>query len=170
MLHALVEHAVNKPVTVIILMLLVIVFGIGSAFFLPVRFYPAVSVPRITISTTWAGLPAKDVQEMITIPVEDTMSSLPGLRNSQASSLDGISIIELTFFWGTDAARAGIRAREMADLAARELPEGASKPMVLPVNPADKPVMIVGVFPRSALPLPDEPCCSRRREQDLSRF
>lgn len=155
MISSLVRNTVHKPVTVIMIMILVTVFGCGSLFFLPMSFYPPISVPKITIATTYSGLPAKEIQELLTIPIEDTVSSLQGLKKITSSSLDGISIIELSFSWGIDIKQAGIQAREMADLAALELPEGATKPMVLPVNPAEKPIMILGAFPKGTMEIPE---------------
>lgn len=151
MISSLVRNTVHKPVAVIMITILVVVFGCGSLFFLPMNFYPPISVPKITIATTYNGLPAKEVQELLTIPIEDTVSSLQGLKKITSSSLDGISIIELSFAWGTDIRQTGIQTREMADLAALELPEGAAKPMVLPVNPTEKPILIIGAFPKGTM-------------------
>lgn len=155
MVSLIVKNTIYKPVAVVMVAILVTVFGIGSLFFLPIDFYPPLSVPKLTIATTYTGLPAKEVQDLLTIPIEDTVSSLQGVKKITSSSLDGISIIELTFSWGTDIKQAGIRAREMADIAALELPEGASKPMVLPVNPTEKPVLVIGVFPYGTMEIPE---------------
>lgn len=155
MISTLVSTTVHRPVAVLMITIMVAVAGLGALFLLPMDFYPPLSVPELTIATTYGGLPAKEVRELITIPVEDTVSSLAGLKKISSSSLDGISIIELSFTWGTDIRQAGIQAREMADIAALELPEGASRPMVLPVNPTEKPVLYIGVFPRGTLTIPE---------------
>lgn len=154
MISTLISTTVHRPVAVLMITIMVAVAGLGALFLLPMDFYPPLSVPELTIATTYGGLPAKEVRELITIPVEDTVSSLAGLKKISSSSLDGISIIELSFTWGTDIRQAGIQAREMADIAALELPEGASRPMVLPVNPTEKPVLYIGVFPRGTLTIP----------------
>jgi len=148
MLSWLIRNAITRPVTVIMLTILVLVLGLISIGILPVDFYPGIDTPKLTVATSYAGLPAKEVLELLTIPIEDSLSSLQGLRHMSSSSLDGISLIELKFSWGTDMKQASILARETADIAALRLPDGASKPMVLPVNPAEKPVIVLGVFPR----------------------
>ena len=148
MLKWLIKNAINRPVTVLMITILVLVMGLISVNRLPVDFYPAISVPKLTVATSYGGLPAKEVLELLTIPIEDSLSSLQGLKHISSSSLDGISLIELQFAWGTDMKQAGIQAREMADIASLRLPEGSAKPMVLPVNPTERPILVLGIFPK----------------------
>ncbi len=151
MLSALIRGAVRRPVAVISVTLVALVLGALSISSLPVGFYPAVRVPKLTVATSYPGLPARETLELVTVPVEDTLSSLQGLRRVKSTSLDGISLVELSFSWGTDMREAGIEAREAADIAALSLPEDAAKPMVLPVNPTERPILAIGIFPRSGL-------------------
>lgn len=147
MIEIIVRNAVNRPVAVIMSTLLVLVLGIVSAVSLPVDFYPPIRAPKLTVATSYAGLPAGEVLELVTMPLEDALSTLQGIRHITSTSLDGISLVECSFSWGTDMKQAGIQARELSDIAALALPERASKPMILPVNPAERPVLALGVFP-----------------------
>jgi hydrophobic/amphiphilic exporter-1 (mainly G- bacteria), HAE1 family len=151
MLSRIIRGSIHRPVAVVMIALLVIVLGIVSLSLMPVDFYPSIPVPKITVVTSYQGLPAKEIRELLTIPVEDTLASLQGLRHISSSSIDGISLIELQFSWGTDMKQAGIQTREMADIASLQLPEGAAKPMVLPVNPLERPLITVGVFPKEKM-------------------
>jgi multidrug efflux pump subunit AcrB len=155
MLSLLINNAIRRPVTVIMLTILVLVLGVISISSMSVNFYPPIETPKLTVATSYPGLPAKETLELLTIPIEDALSSLQGLRHIKSSSLDGVSLIELRFSWGTDMKEAGIEAREMADIASLSLPEGASKPMVLPVNPTERAVMAIGVFPREGMDIMD---------------
>ena len=151
MLKWLIRNAIRRPVTVIMLTLLALALGAVSLSSLSVNFYPPIATPRLTVATSYSGLPAKEVLELLTIPIEDSLSSLQGLRHLKSSSLDGISLIECQFSWGTDMKEAGVQAREMVDIAALALPEGASRPMVLPVNPSERAVLTIGVFPKEGM-------------------
>lgn len=155
MLSALIKNAIRRPVTVIMLTILTVVLAFVSMSTMSIDFYPPIEAPKLTVATSYSGLPAKEVLDLLTIPIEDSLSSLQGLRHIKSSSLDGISLIELRFSWGTDIKEAGVAAREMADIAALSLPEGASKPMVLPVNPTERPVMAIGIFPREDMDIMD---------------
>lgn len=147
MIDVIVRNAVNRPVAVIMSTLLALVLGIVSLSSLPVDFYPPIRAPKLTVATSYAGLPAGEVLELVTEPLEDTLSTLQGIKHISSTSLDGISLIECAFSWGTDMRQAGIQARELSDIASLALPDGASKPMILPVNPTERPVLAVGVFP-----------------------
>jgi multidrug efflux pump subunit AcrB len=151
MLSWLIRNAIKRPVTVIMLTLLALALGAVSLSSLSVNFYPPIATPRLTVATSYSGLPAKEVLELLTIPIEDSLSSLQGLRHIKSSSLDGISLIECRFSWGTDMKEAEVQAREMADIAALALPEGAARPMVLPVNPSERAVLTIGVFPKEGM-------------------
>lgn len=162
MLGFIVSYAVNRPVAVIMSAILVLVLGIVSIGTLSVDFYPPVCMPQLTVATSCAGLPAGEVLDLLTIPIEDTLSTLRGIKHLQSSSLDGISIIECSFSWGTDMREAGIQARELSDIASLSLPDGASKPMVLPVNPAQRPILSLGVFAGEGMKQTDlKRLCSR---------
>ena len=86
MISTLISTTVHRPVAVLMITIMVAVAGLGALFLLPMDFYPPLSVPELTIATTYGGLPAKEVRELITIPVEDTVSSLAGLKKISSSS------------------------------------------------------------------------------------
>ncbi len=113
-----------------------------------IDFLPEIEVPKLTVVTSYGGLPAKEVRELITIPLEDSFSSLKGIKHINSISRDGLTIIELEFHWGTDMVLAGVETREVIDLAYLTLPDDASKPQVLPVDPNDRPVISIGIFPK----------------------
>ena len=151
MLTWLIRNAIGRPVTVIMATLVALALGAVSLSSLSVNFYPPIATPRLTVATSYPGLPAKEVLELLTIPIEDSLSSLQGLRHIKSSSLDGISLIECQFSWGTDMKEAGVQARETVDIAALALPEGAARPMVLPVNPSERAVLTIGAFPKEGM-------------------
>ncbi len=164
MIGIIVRNAVNRPVAVIMLTFLALVFGIVSAVSLPVDFYPPIRAPKLTVATSYAGLPAGEVLELVTMPIEDALSTLQGIRHISSTSLDGISLVECSFSWGTDMGQAGIQARELSDIASLALPERASKPLILPVNPTERPMLALGVFPRDGM---DQPALKRLCEREV---
>ncbi len=114
-----------------------------------IDFLPEIEIPKLTVISSYGGLPAKEIRELLTIPLEDSFSSLKGIKHINSISRDGLSIIELEFHWGNDMVLAGVETREVIDLAYLSLPSDASKPQVLPVDPNDEAVMTIGIFPNS---------------------
>ncbi len=125
------------------------IFGFIAALDLNLEFLPDISVPRLIVSASYPGLPPTEVRELITIPLEDALSSIKSLKNLSSVSRDGASTIELEFHWGADMMFAAVEAREIINLAFANLPSDINKPVVLPINPGDDPVLRIGVFPRS---------------------
>jgi HAE1 family hydrophobic/amphiphilic exporter-1 len=146
-MHALISLAVKRPITTLMFFLGIIIFGVIAASDLSIEFLPEIEVPRLVVTASYPGLPPSEMKELITIPVEDGLSSLKGIRNIMSVSREGLSTIELEFHWGTDMKMAAVETREAIDLVFTTLPADAKKPMVLPINPGEEPVIWIGVFP-----------------------
>ncbi|ADN02963.1 hypothetical protein STHERM_c20280 [Spirochaeta thermophila DSM 6192] len=133
--------------------LLLLLLGVLSVLFLPVDFLPPLTVPRLTVVCSYTGLPAREVRDLITLPLEDTLSTVQGLRHISSTSRDGFAILTLEFSWGTNMEIAAAQTKELIDVAYTRLPHEASKPMILPADPGEQPVMILGVLPTGELSL-----------------
>jgi multidrug efflux pump subunit AcrB len=89
---------------------------------------------------------AADVRSILTVPLEDALSSVKGLQRLRSLSRDGASVVVLDFRWGTDPNGASVLVREAIDAVYPNLPEGAKKPMVVPGDPNQEPHSILSVF------------------------
>lgn len=145
----IIDLAVKRPVGAFMFFIALAVFGIIAAGSLPVEYLPDISIPRLIVTAPYPGLPAKETRELVTIPLEDSLSTLRGVSKIKSTTRDGLGIIELSFSWGTDMTIAAVEAREVIDSAYASLPSDAKKPMVLPVAPGEEAVLIIGVFPKT---------------------
>jgi multidrug efflux pump subunit AcrB len=150
----------QKPIGTLMLALALASGGAWAGFNMRLDFLPDFSVPKLTVIAQYQGLPAEEIRSLITIPLEDSLSSLGGLKNMKSISRDGLSLIELKFPWGTDRTLAGIETREIIDTAYLNLPSKAPKPQVLPLDPGDIPIIVIGVYPH------DGDLCLARRLAD----
>jgi multidrug efflux pump subunit AcrB len=148
-MNALVRAAVGRPVSTVMVFLAFVIVGTFAAFSLGVSDLPEVRVPKLVVSTSYPGLPAQEVRTLVTLPLEDALASARGLKHVESISREGVSTITLEFHWGTDLRVAGVEVREALDAARSLLPADAKKPLVLPVDPADEPLAVVAVTPRS---------------------
>jgi multidrug efflux pump subunit AcrB len=124
-----------------------LVLGGGFALsVLPLDRLPDFSYPRVTVEALYPGMGAADVRSILTIPLEDALSSVKGLQRLRSVSRDGASVVVLDFRWGTDPNGASVLVREAIDGVYPNLPEGAKKPMVVPGDPNEEPHSIVSVF------------------------
>ena len=91
------KFAVLRPVTVMMMSLALIVLGFISLSKIKLRLLPALNVPFVTITTKFTGATPFEVEEKVTNPIEQAMSTVPGLYSMQSESRTGLSIINLKF-------------------------------------------------------------------------
>ncbi|OHD19256.1 MAG: hypothetical protein A2087_09560 [Spirochaetes bacterium GWD1_61_31] len=86
-----------------------------------------------------------EMRSLITKSLEDALASARGLSSMRSITRDSRSLIQLDFAWGEDSNRAAARVRELVDAVYPSLPEGAERPIVLPVDNASAPLLVLAV-------------------------
>ena len=98
----LIKFSIKNPVTIIVSVLIVLLFGFISLDKLPYQLTPSVSKPEIKITTVWAGATPYEIEREIIEDQEDALKSLNNLVEYESSSKDNMGEITLTFSLGTD--------------------------------------------------------------------
>jgi len=98
----LIKFSIKNPVTIIVSVLIVVLFGFISLSNLPYQLTPSVTKPEIKITTTWPGATPYEVEREIIEEQEDALKSLNNLIEYESSSKDNAGEITLTFSLGTD--------------------------------------------------------------------
>ncbi len=135
----------RRPVAVAMLFLAVILLGIISFVRLPIDLLPDVSYPRLVVYTSYPDVAPAEVERLITERVEAQGAAVPGVERVTSVSREGVSLVTLRFAWGTDMDFAMLNVRERLDNIRDALPETASRPRILRVDPESEPIMTVSV-------------------------
>jgi len=98
----LIKFSIKNPVTIIVSVLIVVLFGFISLDKLPYQLTPSVSKPEIKITTVWPGATPLEIEREIIEDQEDALKSLNNLIDYESSSQDNMGSITLTFSLGTD--------------------------------------------------------------------
>ncbi|APW65060.1 acriflavin resistance protein [Poseidonibacter parvus] len=98
----LIKFSIKNPVTIIVSVLIVVLFGLISLDKLPYQLTPSVTKPEIKITTVWPGATPYEVEREIIEDQEDALKSLNNLIEYESSSKDNMGEITLTFSLGTD--------------------------------------------------------------------
>ena len=133
--------AVDRPVTVYMFYLAVILLGAVSLRELSVDLLPDISYPRLSVVTDYPGVAPEEIETLITAPLESAVSRIPGLRRVESVSKEGVSFLTLEFDWGTDMDFTMLHAREQLDNARDRFPEDAGSPVIIPLDPQSRPIM-----------------------------
>lgn len=126
-----VGSALDQPLLVVLMALILIGVGIWSLGRLPVDAYPDLSPPTVEIITQWPGHASEEIERLITVPVEQGMTGIPGATVTRSVSLYGLSDVVITF--GNGADRNFVRQEAFNRLPDLELPDGV-KPSISPLT------------------------------------
>lgn len=121
------------------------VFGIAQLPNVSVDVFPEFAPPLVEIQTEGQGMTTAEVEELITIPMEERLRGTPELDVMRSKSVTALSSIKLIFAAGTDLMRARQLVHERLQLAIQDLPKSAGIPFMLPPLSATSRVMKIGL-------------------------
>lgn len=122
-----------------------LVFGSVQLRKMPVDVFPEFAPPKVEIQTEGPGMTSTEVEELITIPMEDQLRGVPGVEYVRSSSVVGLSQVVLIFRMGTDLMEARQRVQERLKLAIAELPQSSGMPVMLQPLSSTSRVMKIGI-------------------------
>jgi len=149
----IVEFAIRRRVTILMLTVALLLFGVVSLLRLKVDLLPDLSYPTLTVRTELPGSAPLEVENLITRPVEEAVGIIRNVRHVRSVSRSGQSDVTLEFAWGTDMDLAGIDVREKLDLLL--LPLEAKRPLLLRFDPASEPVMRLALTDKASVTTAD---------------
>ena len=135
----LVEFSTRRRVTIAMMTLTLVLFGLISLSSLKVELLPDLSYPTLTVRTDYEGAAPSEVETLITRPAEEALGIVKGLRKLKSISRTGQSDVVLEFAWGTDMQQAGLEVRDKMETL--QLPLEADPPVLLRFNPSTQPIM-----------------------------
>ncbi|MBI4353082.1 MAG: efflux RND transporter permease subunit [Candidatus Omnitrophica bacterium] len=138
------EVSIKKPVTVLMVTWIVIIFGVVSLTKLPVELYPNTSFGQISIVINIrGGIPPTEVEAQVTKPIEEAVATVSNLEQLLSISKEGESTVVLSFRPGTDMDFAALEVREKFAKIKNRLPKEIEKPVIAQFSQGDVPVLIV---------------------------
>jgi multidrug efflux pump subunit AcrB len=142
------QACVDRPVSTLAAYAAFLILGVFALTQMKLTYAPEVPQARLLVACDAPGFPPDEIRKLVTLPLEDTLSSLKGLRRMESYSKAGQAVIKLDLWWGTDLRRAQVEAAQLVDLAYARLPQGADKPLVLPLSQNENPTFWIGMFPK----------------------
>lgn len=139
------EIAVKRPLLVIVIFLVLILFGIQSYFQLNYNLLPKIQINAVTVSTVYPGASASEVETSVTRKLEDVFASVEGLDKISSTSQEGVSVISIQLESDADVDKAERDIQRKADQAQRDLPDNIEKPLVNKVSLEETPVIKAAV-------------------------
>lgn len=136
---SLIAKYLFNPRLAILFVMLVIIVGIYSFINLPRTLNPDIKIPIVIVSTVLPGAGPKDVESLVTIPIEDGVSNLSKVKQVTSISNDSVSIVTLEFESGVDPEKAKSDVQSAVD-GVSDLPADAQDPRVMKLDFTNSPV------------------------------
>jgi HAE1 family hydrophobic/amphiphilic exporter-1 len=139
------DFSVDRPVTITMIVLIIVVIGLLSLSKIGIDMMPDVDFPTVSVATRYDGASAEDIEKLVTRPIEGAVASVNRVSGVTSVSREDMSFLMVSFEWGTDLDAAAQDLREALGLIGPLLPEDADEPMVLKFSLTALPVLSYGV-------------------------
>ncbi len=139
------KFSIKRQVTLTMFYLIAISFGMFSLTQLKIDLFPDIQFPIIGIITTYSGVGPEDIENLVTRPLEESVSAVKNVEKVNSQSYKGNSVITLEFKYGTDMDQAEIDVRNNIDLMADYLPDDANSPLIFVFDPSLQPIQFINV-------------------------
>jgi HAE1 family hydrophobic/amphiphilic exporter-1 len=137
--------AIHRPVTMFMICGVIVLLGTISLSRLPVDLMPDVSFPSISVRVGYPGVGPLEMEELVTRPIEQTVSAIAGLEQINSSSSEGNSMVRLNFAWGSNLNAVADDVRSRVDRVRGRLPEEADAPIIFKFDSSAMPILSIGV-------------------------
>lgn len=138
--------SIDNKTSIYILTVFLSIAGILSYIKLPKERFPDIVIPTIYVQTIYPGSSPKDIENLITKPIEKKIKSISGVKKLKSQSIQDFSIITVEFNTDVKVDEAKRKVKDEVDKAKAELPNDLKKdPTVMEVNFSDMPIMYVNI-------------------------
>ena len=130
----LIQWSIDHHWTVIVLSVLLLVAGIGTAREMPVDVFPDLTAPTVTVLAEGHGMAPEEMETLVTFPIEAAINGASGVRRVRSATAVGIAVVWVEFDWGTDIFGARQVVAEKLALVTGSLPPQIERPILAPIS------------------------------------
>ncbi len=139
------RFSIHRPIFAVMVTLIVIIVGVISLLRLPVDLMPEITYPSLSIWTRYDNASPEEIEKMITRPIEQAVSAVPGVEQITSRSNEGWSSVTVKFGWGANLDAAANDVRDRLDRVMHHLPDDIERPTLWKYDSSADPIMDIGV-------------------------
>ncbi len=139
------EFSIHRPVTVLMGCLICILLGGISFVEIPVDLMPEIDQPTLSINIDYPGVAPEEMETLVSRPMEQIVSSAPGVERVTSTSSEGRSSVQVQFLYGTDIDVATDEVRSRLDRGRRSLPDDIEPPFIFKFDVTQFPIMFLTI-------------------------
>ncbi|MBS4015662.1 MAG: efflux RND transporter permease subunit [Candidatus Latescibacteria bacterium] len=148
------DTSIRRPVTTMMVALALIIFGAIGISRMNVDLFPNVTLPMVVVGTIYPGAGPLEVESEVTDLLEQTLGTVPNLKDISSRSAEGVSVITMQLEWGTNLDAASADIRDKLNQAEVFLPTDAQKPFLFKFDVSMMPILnitLAGDIPETEL-------------------
>ncbi len=144
--------SVKRPITTLLCFVTVIILGLFSLTKLPIDLFPDIDTNTIMVITMYPGASAKDIEQNVTKPLENTLNSVEHLKHITSTSRENTSVITLEFEYGYDIDVLTNDVRDKLDMVSSLLPDDVNNPIIFKFSTDMIPICLLSVEASESMP------------------
>ncbi len=137
--------SIKRPVFISCIIIIMLVLGYVSMKRLSVELFPDVNPPVVSVITQYPGTGPAEIETLVTKPLEDSITTIAGVKRVTSSSIEGVSQVIAEFYMDQDIKQAEQRIRDKVSQAKVRFPLGVKEPIVQAFDLGDQPIMTIGL-------------------------
>ncbi|MDP9056616.1 MAG: efflux RND transporter permease subunit [Pseudomonadota bacterium] len=138
----IVQVALQRPLTFIVMAILIAVMGIVAMLRTPVDIFPNIGIPVVAVAWSYAGLPPQDMSDRIITPYERVLTTtVNDIEHVESQSFQGMGIVKIYFQPGADIRIATAQVTSISQTVLRAMPPGTTPPLILNYNASTVPII-----------------------------
>ena len=141
----LTRFSLRRQITLVMIYGVIILFSFFSFSQLKIDFFPNITFPIAGVVTNYSGVGPEDIENLVTRPIEESVSSVKNIEKVSSQSFKGSSIVTLEFKYGTDMNQAENDIRKNLDYIRDYLPTDADEPLVFVFDPSMMPISYLSI-------------------------
>src|SRR6201995_191764 len=146
--------ALRRPITILVIFLGLMLFSVVALKTIPIDIFPKLNAPTIYVIELYGGMSAKQMEGFFATRMADQFLYINGIKNVESKNIQGLSMIKLTFYEGTDMGEASAQVALQVNRTMAFFPPGALPPQVIRFDASSLPVGEL-VFSSKTRPLKD---------------
>ena len=144
-MNRLTRLVLKRPVTTLLAVLALVVFGFSSLTTLRLELMPDMEMPMKIVYTVYPGADSESVDDLVTTPIEDKVGSLSGVKSITSSSMENVSMVLLQYDYDQNVNDAYLDLRAALDQVKSDLPDDSQDPMIIEMNMDSMPSITYSV-------------------------
>ena len=137
---SMVTSALKRPITVVVITMSLLIFAVISAINIPIDIFPKLNLPTIYVIESYGGMSPQQMEGFFATGLQNQFLYVDGVKNISSKSIQGLTIIKISFYESTDMAEASAEVALQVNRAQSFFPPGALPPQVIRYDASSLPV------------------------------